>query len=87
VLPILFLIYIRGLFKLKAIRFSLYIDNISLIIASISLKKNIRILKREVTKLYKLGANNAIEFNLAKTELIYFTTSKKAKDFSLRLPN
>ena len=62
-------------------------DDISLTASSFSLKKNIRILQREVAKLYSLGAENAIEFDLAKTELIHFTTSKEAKTASLPLPN
>ena len=64
-----------------------YIDDIVLAIASTSLKKNIRILEREANILYTQGAENAIQFDLAKTELIHFTTLKKAKGFSLRLPN
>ena len=64
-----------------------YIDDIVLFIASISLRKNIRILEREVQKLYQLRATNAIEFDLAKTELIHFTTSKEASSRPLLLPN
>ena len=64
-----------------------YIDNIVLFIASISLRKNIRILEREVQKLYQLGAINTIEFNLAKIELIYFIISKEASSRPLLLPN
>ena len=47
----------------------------------------IKILEREVAKLYKLGATNAIKFDLAKTELLYFSIAKEAKSASLRLPN
>ena len=64
-----------------------YIDNIVLFIVSISLRKNIKILEREVQKLYQLGAINTIEFDLAKTELIYFTISKEASSRPLLLPN
>ena len=64
-----------------------YIDNIVLFIASTSLRKNIRILEREVQKLYQLGAINTIEFDLAKTELTHFTTSKEASSRPLLLPN
>ena len=64
-----------------------YIDNIILFIVSTSLRKNIRILEREVQKLYQLGAINTIEFDLAKTELIYFIISKEASSRPLLLPN
>ncbi len=64
-----------------------YIDDIVLFTASTSLKKNIRILEREARKLYELGGKNTVEFDLAKTELIYFTTSKEAESRPLLLPN
>ena len=85
--PILFLIYIRELFPRIAAKVLSYIDDISLTVASTSLKKNIRILQREVAKIYELGAKNAIEFDLAKTELMHFTTGREAKTASLKLPN
>ena len=87
--PILFLIYIRELFPALAssvITLS-YMDDIALTTSSTSLKKNIKILEREATKLYSLGAKNAVEFDLAKTELIHFTTAKEAKTTTLTLPN
>jgi hypothetical protein len=56
--PILFLIYIRDLFPKLAAKPLSYIDNISLTVASTSLKKNVRILQREVAKIYSLGAQN-----------------------------
>ena len=64
-----------------------YIDDIVLFIASTSLRKNIKILEREVQKLYQLGATNTIEFNLAKIELIYFIISKEVSSRPLLLPN
>ena len=85
--PILFLIYIRDLFPSLATRVFSYIDDIALVASSASLKKNTQILQREATKLFELGSNSAIEFDLAKTELLHFTTSKKAKTTSLLLPN
>ena len=60
---------------------------LSLIVSSTSLRKNVRILEREAAKIHSLGAKNAIEFDLAKTELVHFTTSKEAKTASLQLPN
>lgn len=87
--PILFLIYIRDLFPnlASSIRVLSYIDDIALITSSTSLKKNIRILEREVAKLRELAIENAIEFDLAKTELIHFTMAKEAKSTSLKLPD
>jgi hypothetical protein len=55
--------------------------------SSTSLKKNVRILEREVARLQKLAIESAIEFDLAKTELIHFTRIKQAKTTSLRLPD
>jgi hypothetical protein len=83
------LIYIRDLFPTLAslVKPLLYIDDIGLVVSTTSIKKNIKILKREVAKLYSLRAKNAIEFDLAKTKLIYFTTSKAAKSSSLLLLN
>jgi Reverse transcriptase (RNA-dependent DNA polymerase) len=87
--PILFLIYIRDLFPALAssIRVLSYIDDIALTTLSTSLKKNVRILEREVAKLRELATENAIEFDLAKTELMHFTMVKEAKTASLRLPD
>ena len=85
ILPILFLIYIRDLFKSANIKFRSYLDNISLTTASKSLKKNIKTLEREVKNIIDLGKKNAISFNIDKTELIYFNNSKKKP--SLELPN
>jgi len=83
----LFLIYIRDLFLSLAssVRVLSYIDNIALITSSTSLKKNVRILEREVAKLRELAIENAIEFDLAKTKLIHFTKAKEAKTASLKL--
>jgi hypothetical protein len=54
----------------------LYINDIVLVTLSISLKKNYKILEREASKLYILRAENYIEFDLIKTELIYFFSGK-----------
>ena len=62
-------------------------DNIALVASSTSLKKNTKALEREVHRLHKLGSELAIEFDLAKTELIYFTKGKKASTISLNLIN
>jgi hypothetical protein len=81
--PILFLIYIRDLFPFLASRVLSYMDDIALIVSSTSLKKNVKILEREASKMYELGAKDAIQFDLAKTELLHF--SKRAKTTSLKL--
>ena len=86
-MPILFLIYIRDLFfNLRTKVFS-YIDDIALVASSSSLKKNKLILEREAKKLYELGAQNAIQFDLAKTELIHFSTEELASTTTITLPN
>ena len=77
--PILFLIYIRELFQSSLVRYLLYIDDISITVSSTSFRKNVEILEREATKLYELGAQNAIQFDLAKTKLIYFAKCVDAK--------
>ncbi|KAI1002599.1 hypothetical protein K3495_g5599 [Podosphaera aphanis] len=77
--PILFLIYIRDMFRSKAIMFLSYIDDISLTVSSTSFKKNIQILEREVKILEVLGIQNAVQFDISKTELIHFANTKEAK--------
>jgi hypothetical protein len=83
--PILFLIYIRDLFKLVNIRFGSYLDDITLTTTSKSLKQNIKTLEREVKDIFELGNKNAISFDIDKTKLIYFDNSKNKP--SLKLPN
>ena len=83
--PILFLIYIRDLFKSAIIRFGSYLDDITLTTASKSLKQNIKTLEREVKDIFELGTKNAISFDIEKTELIHFDSSKNKP--SLKLPN
>jgi len=85
--PILFLIYIRNLFKSNSIRFILYIDDIALIASSTSFSKNCRILEREVAQITELGAQNAIKFNLAKTKLMHFSTASATIGATVKLPD
>jgi ribonuclease HI len=87
--PILFLIYTRDLFPSlsSSVKDLSYVDDITLTTSSTSLKRNIRILEREVKKLYELGKECAISFDLSKTELIHFTLGKEAKTTTLTLPN
>jgi len=68
------------------VKFLSYIDDISLTYASTSLKKNARVLTAEIAKLYELASENAIEFDLAKTELIHFSKGKGQKE-SVQLPD
>ena len=81
--PILFLIYIRDLFKSRAITYLSYLDDISLTVSSKSLKRNTTILEREVKDIIKLGQDNAIIFDIAKTELIHFKKSKSRPKLTL----
>ena len=81
--PILFLIYIRDLFKSVNIRFGSYLDDITLTTASNSLKKNIKTLEREVKDIFNLRDKNAISFNKDKTKLIYFDNSKNKPSLKL----
>ncbi|KAJ8063433.1 hypothetical protein OCU04_008652 [Sclerotinia nivalis] len=85
--PILFLIYIRDLFQSNSVGFLSYIDDIALITYSTSWKKNILTLEKAATNIYILGEKNAIQFDLAKTELMHFSTSKYTKDAPIKLPN
>ena len=85
--PIFFLIYIRDLF-LEVQNFQLsYIDDLSITASSTSLKKNAKVLEREIQKLFAKGKELAIKFDAAKTEFIHFTAKKKRKEIALRLPN
>lgn len=84
--PILFLIYIRDLFHISTVKFLSYIDDISLIVSSPALKKNIRVLESAAKQLYDLGAENTIEFGLEKTELMHFTTSHTATEIQSNYP-
>src|SRR6201747_1541725 len=81
--PILFLIYIRDLFKSNSIKFLSYMDDISLIASSKSFKQNIKILERETKVLFELGTKYAIKFDIDKTKLIHFGKSQ----LYLKLPN
>ena len=85
--PILFLIYTRNLYKFLNIKVFSYIEDIALIVSSTGFKKNVKILEREISKLYDLGAKEAIQFDISKTELIYFSKTKAAKAAILTLPN
>jgi hypothetical protein len=77
--PILFLIYIRFLFKETnntRIRILSYLDDIAILAKSESLEENCQILKNITKKLINWGQNNRIEFDREKTDLIHFYWDK-----------
>ena len=83
--PILFLIYIRNLFYSSSVCYLSYIDDIAIMVASTTSIYNIAILERELAKLYTLGNQSGVEFNLDKTELIHWVNTKKQLP-SIKLP-
>ncbi|TVY32157.1 hypothetical protein LSUB1_G006483 [Lachnellula subtilissima] len=85
--PILFLIYIRGLFRLLVVKFISYVNDITLSTASTSPRKNIKILQLVARELFQLASENAIQFDPKKSELIHFHTGKAAKLAPLILPD
>src|SRR6266536_6319614 len=74
--PILFLIYIRNLFQDLESRGMSYIDDIGLIALSELIEKNCKILKEVVIRIFKKGADNLIQFNPEKIELIHFHSKR-----------
>ena len=70
---------------MNSVKYLSYINDILITTASISYNRNIKVLEREVKRLIKVRKNNAILFNIAKTELIHFTIAREAKRFSLTL--
>ncbi len=79
----MFLIYIRDLFTSNTGKYLSFIDDISITVTSSSFKKNIKILEQEAKRLVKVGAENAISFDIAKTELLYYSSLHKAAEASL----
>jgi len=74
--PILFLIYIRNLFQDLESRGISYINNIDLVASSESIEKNCKILKKATIRIFEKGADNLIQFDPEKTELIHFHSKK-----------
>jgi ribonuclease HI len=85
--PILFLIYIRDLFSSNTGKYLSYIDDISVTVTSSSFKKNAKMLEREAGRLVRAGENSAISFDIAKTELLHFSSSKVATEATLQMPD
>ncbi len=53
-----------------------YIDNIDLVASLKSIKKNYKILKKIIIRIFEKGADNLIQFNPEKTELIHFHSKR-----------
>lgn len=85
--PILFLIYIRVLFKSTGVTHLSYVDDLTLSTSSTSLRKNVQTLEREAEKLCQIAAQGGIEFDIDKTELMHFTGSRDAINHPVRLPD
>jgi len=91
--PILFLIYIKFLFKEididKEFKLSIpsYMDDIAILASSRDLEMNCKILQRIANKLIEWGLLNCIEFDKDKTELIHFYKGYIEEDKSLILSN
>ncbi len=53
-----------------------YINDIDLVASSKSIKENCKILKKAVIRIFEKGADNLIQFNPKKTELIHFHSKR-----------
>ena len=89
--PILFLIYIRHLFRNLEARFlglrtPSYIDDIALVIKSKSTKANLKSLEDIAPYAINWASRNAVEFDYTKSELIHFTRTRSLDLTLLRLP-
>ena len=88
--PILFLIYVSGLAKDTALDSNStlisYIDDIAIATKSTSWKKNSNTLQKAVHSLTRRGEQQAIQFDLAKTELLHFGKGKGTNS-SITLPS
>ncbi|KAH7563658.1 hypothetical protein BM1_00705 [Bipolaris maydis] len=89
--PILFLIYSKPLFNAiqtnANIYSSSYIDDLQISISSTSVRKNIKLLEKEIQNLFRLAEESAIQFDSSKTELVNWTRSRKDQARVLTLPN
>jgi len=77
------LIYIRNLFQDLESRSISYINNIDLVALSESIKKNYEILKEAVIKIFEKGADNLIQFDPNKIELIHFHSKKICENVNI----
>ena len=90
-MPILFLIYIKYLFKNLETRFLglrtlSYIDDIALVVESKSTKANLKSLEDIAPDAINWASRNAVEFDHTKSELIHFTRTRSLDLTPLRLP-
>ena len=53
-----------------------YINDIGLVASSESIEKNCKILKEAVIRIFEKGANNLIQFDPEKAELIHFHSKR-----------
>src|SRR6266536_1900445 len=53
-----------------------YINDIGLVALSESIEKNCKILKEAAIRIFEKGVDNLIQFDLEKTELIYFHSKR-----------
>ena len=74
--PILFLIYTRDIWQNKAFQLS-YMDDFSIALSSTSARKNCRALKEVAESLMEKAMEKGVQFEPAKTELIYFHSHRK----------
>ncbi len=70
------MIYIRNLFQDLKSRGINYINDINLVALLESIKENCKILKEAVIRIFEKRANNLIQFDLEKTELIHFHSKR-----------
>ncbi len=70
------MIYIRNLFQDLESKDISYINNINLVASSESIEQNYEILKKTTIRIFEKRANNLIQFNLKKTELIHFHSKR-----------
>ncbi len=57
-----------------------YINNIDLVASLKSIKENYKILKKTTIRIFEKGADNLIQFNPEKTELIHFHSKRNINE-------
>src|SRR5205809_5166968 len=84
---ILWLIYINQLYKSNNhlnVRISSYSDDIAIIAVSKSIKENCNKLQNAAKSLVEWGNSHNVQFDVKKTELIHFDSSKKSMKYSVK---
>src|SRR5437667_12429428 len=84
---ILWLIYTNQLYKSNNhldVRISSYSDDITIIVASKSIKENCNKLHNAAKSLVDWGDSHNVQFDVKKTELIHFDSSKKSMKYSVK---